>query len=66
MIEQVKQWDRDSVTNNVKIPETSEEMSKYKDDELNKTYVPGQEEMMILKKLLLNAFDLSLENILQL
>ena len=52
--------DRDSVTNNVKIPETSEEMSKYKDDELNKTYVPGQEDDDDFEKVIVEAFDLSL------
>ena len=52
--------DRDSVTNNVKIPGTSEEMSKYKDDELNKTYVPGQEDDDDFEKVIVEAFDLSL------
>lgn len=52
--------DRDSVTNNVKIPNTSEEMSDYKKDELTKQYVPGQEDDDDFEKLIVEEFDLAL------
>ena len=52
--------DRDSVTNNVKIPDTSEGMSDYKKDELTKQYVPGQEDDDDFEKLIVEEFDLAL------
>ena len=52
--------DRDSVTNNIKLPETSEEWSEYKNDELTKSYVPGQEDDDDFEKLIVEVFDLSL------
>ena len=55
-----KTVDRDSVTNNIKLPETSEEWSEYKNDELTKSYVPGQEDDDDFEKLIVEVFDLSL------
>ena len=52
--------DRDSVTNNVKVPDTAEEMSKYKDDELSKSYVSGQEDDDDFEKVIVEEFDLAL------
>ena len=52
--------DRDSVTNNVKVPNTAEGMSKYKDDELSKSYVPGQEDDDDFEKVIVEEFDLAL------
>ena len=56
--------DRDSVTNNVVIPETSEEMSNYKNEEAMssnaETYIEGQEDEDDFEKLLVEEFDLSL------
>ena len=52
--------DRDSVTNNVKVPDTAEGMSKYKDDELSKSYVPGQEDDDDFEKVIVEEFDLAL------
>ena len=52
--------DRDSVANNVKVPDTAEGMSKYKDDELSKSYVPGQEDDDDFEKVIVEEFDLAL------
>ena len=58
-----KTVDRDSTTNNVKVPNTSDEMSKYKEDELTNdrnTYVPGQEDDDDFEKIIVEEFDLAL------
>lgn len=55
--------DRDSVTNNVKVPETSEEMSQYQENNLTDNrndYVPGQEDDDDFEKLIVEEFDLAL------
>lgn len=55
--------DRDSVTNNLKVPETSKEMSDYNKDKLSdnrNNYVPGQEDDDDFEKVTLVKFDLSL------
>ena len=55
--------DRDSVTNNVKVPESSEEMSDYNEDQLTDNrndYVPGQEDDDDFEKLIVEEFDLAL------
>ena len=52
--------DRDSTTNNVKVPESSKDMSDYKKDELDKDYVEGQEDDDDFEKLIIEEFDLAL------
>ena len=55
--------DRDSVTNNVKVPETSKEMSDYNKDKLSdnrNNYVPGQEDDDDFEKVIVEEFDLAL------
>ena len=55
--------DRDSVTNNVEVPETPEEMSNYQEDNLTddrNTYIPGQEDDDDFEKLIVEEFDLAL------
>ncbi|MBO5348734.1 MAG: Cna B-type domain-containing protein, partial [Clostridia bacterium] len=52
--------DRDSQGANVEIPETEEAMSEYKNSELNKDYVPGQQDDDDFEKLIVEEFDLSL------
>ena len=49
--------DRDSQENNVQIPE---DLPGYKDDEINKNYVPGQQDDDDFEKLMIKEFDLSL------
>ena len=51
--------ERDSNPNQVKVP-TGTELENYKDSEINKDYVPGQEDDDDFEKLLLEEFDLSL------
>ncbi len=51
--------DRDSETNNVKVPEDSE-LPNYKDDEINNEYVPGQEDDDDFEKVRVVYFDLAL------
>ena len=50
--------DRDSFEK-VKLP-TDDELSSYKDDEMNKSYVPGQEDDDDFEKVLVEEFDLAL------
>ena len=52
--------DRDSTTNNVELPKTADLMSKYKEDELSKSYVPGQEDDDDFEKVIVEEFDLAL------
>ena len=55
--------DRDSVTNNVKVPETSKEMSDYNKEKLSdnrNNYVPGQEDDDDFEKVIVEEFDLAL------
>ena len=55
--------DRDSVTNNVEVPDSSDGMSNYKEDELTddrNSYVPGQEDDDDFEKLIVEEFDLAL------
>ena len=49
--------DRDSTVNNMQIPA---DLPGYRDDELNKNYIPGQEDDDDFEKLMLKEFDLSL------
>ena len=49
--------DRDSQANNVQIPE---DLPSYKNDEIGKEYVPGQQDDDDFEKLVLKEFDLSL------
>ena len=51
--------ERDSNPNQVVVP-TGTELENYKDDEINKEYVPGQEDDDDFEKLILKEFDLSL------
>ena len=51
--------ERDSNPNQVTVP-TGTELENYKDNEINKDYVPGQEDDDDFEKLLLEEFDLSL------
>lgn len=51
--------ERDSNPNQVTVP-TGTELENYKDSEINKDYVPGQEDDDDFEKLLLEEFDLSL------
>lgn len=51
--------ERDSNPNQVTVP-TGTELENYKDREINKDYVPGQEDDDDFEKLLLEEFDLSL------
>ena len=51
--------DKDS-PNKVKLPSTKEEWEKYKNDELNEKYVPGQEDDDDFEKVKVQVFDLSL------
>ncbi len=50
--------DRDSF-NKVKLP-TDDKLPSYKDDEINKSYVPGQEDDDDFEKVLVEKFDLAL------
>ena len=50
--------DRDSFKN-VELP-TDDKLSSYKDDEINKSYVPGQEDDDDFEKVLVEEFDLAL------
>ena len=52
--------DRDSTSNNLVLP-SDEELPKYKDDEINKKYVPGQEDDDDFEKLEIKIFDLALK-----
>ena len=49
--------DRDSQENNVTIPS---DLPGYKDDEISKSYVPGQQDDDDFEKLMIKGFDLSL------
>ena len=49
--------DRDSEENNVEIPSN---LPDYKDDEINKDYVPGQEDDDDFEKVIIKEFDLAL------
>ena len=51
--------ERDSNPNKVNVP-TGTDLENYKDDEINKEYVPGQEDDDDFEKLVLKEFDLSL------
>ena len=51
--------DRDSQENNVNVP-TGKELEDYKDSEISKNYVPGQQDDDDFEKLVLKVFDLSL------
>ena len=51
--------ERDSNPNKVNVP-TGTELENYKDDEIDKDYVPGQEDDDDFEKLILKEFDLSL------
>ena len=51
--------DRDSQEDNVELP-TDEDLPNYKDDEIDKNYVPGQQDDDDFEKLILKEFDLSL------
>ncbi|MBP3501902.1 MAG: SpaH/EbpB family LPXTG-anchored major pilin [Clostridia bacterium] len=58
-----KTIDRDSVTNNVEVPKTPEEMSNYQENNLTddrNTYIPGQEDDDDFEKLIVEEFDLAL------
>ena len=50
--------DRDSEENNVEIPSN---LPDYKDDEINKDYVPGQEDDDDFEKVIIKEFDLALQ-----
>ena len=49
--------DRDSQENNIQLPS---DLPGYKDDEINKSYVPGQQDDDDFEKLMIKEFDLSL------
>lgn len=51
--------DRDSQENNVKLPE-DKDLPGYKDDEISKPYVPGQQDDDDFEKLQIQMFDLAL------
>jgi len=51
--------DRDSQENNVVVP-TGTDLENYKDNEISKNYVPGQQDDDDFEKLVLKQFDLSL------
>ena len=51
--------DRDSETDNVEVP-TDEDLPNYKDDEIDKDYVPGQEDDDDFEKVKVVYFDLAL------
>ena len=51
--------DRDSQEDNVQLP-TDENLPNYKDDEIDQSYVPGQQDDDDFEKLILKEFDLSL------
>ena len=51
--------DRDSTPDNVEIP-GDEELPGYKDDEIDKDYVPGQEDDDDFEKVIIQDFDLAL------
>ena len=51
--------DRDSETDNVKVP-TDKDLPNYKDDEIDKDYVPGQEDDDDFEKVKVVYFDLAL------
>ena len=51
--------DRDSEPGNVVLP-SDENLPNYKDDEINKPYVPGQQDDDDFEKLILKPFDLAL------
>ena len=54
-----REKDRDSERNNANIP-TGKDLEDYKDGELSKSYVPGQEDDDDFEKLIIKDFDLSL------
>ena len=54
-----KVTDRDSQEDNVQLP-TDENLPNYKDDEIDQSYVPGQQDDDDFEKLMLKEFDLSL------
>ena len=62
--DRVNTLDRDSETNNVEVPETSEGMSNYKNDEAMssnaETYIEGQQDDDDFEKLIVEEFDLAL------
>ena len=51
--------DRDSETDNIEVP-TDEDLPNYKDDEIDKDYVPGQEDDDDFEKVKVVYFDLAL------
>ncbi|MFR2571586.1 MAG: SpaA isopeptide-forming pilin-related protein, partial [Clostridia bacterium] len=51
--------DKDSSTNNVNVPD-DKDLPSYKDDEINKDYVPGQEDDDDFEKVVVKEFDLAL------
>ena len=51
--------DRDSTPDNIEIP-SDEELPGYKDDEIEKDYVPGQEDDDDFEKVIIQDFDLAL------
>ena len=51
--------DRDSTPDNIEIP-GNEELPSYKDDEIEKDYVPGQEDDDDFEKVIVQDFDLAL------
>ena len=51
--------DRDSEENNIEVP-TDEELPGYKDEEIDKDYVPGQEDDDDFEKVYVEDFDLAL------
>ena len=51
--------DRDSTTDNVKLP-SDEDLPGYKEDEIDKDYVPGQEDDDDFEKIIVQEFDLAL------
>ena len=50
--------DRDSIVDNVKVPE-GKELAGYKDDELDNKYIPGDEDDDDFEKLIIEEFDLT-------
>ena len=51
--------DRDSTTDNVKLP-SDEDLPGYKEEEIDKDYVPGQEDDDDFEKIIVQEFDLAL------
>ena len=54
--------DIDSITDNVKLPTSEEDWEKYRDDEIGKPYIPGQEDDDDFEKIIIVVpkYDLSL------